>query len=554
LSSLRRAFDVLRAALRSSTLRRLLLAYFAFEIVEMAGWVLLLVVAYQRSGATAAGVIAVAQLVPAAIVAPLGTALAERMHRRNALLVSYGSLSVTMLAIALSLGLDAPTWSFVLGAVAMNCTITVCRPAHYAALPGLAASPGELVAANSASTLMTQCAAFIGPVSLPLLFQFLAPAGVFVALAFVGLIAVVTVVSVRFAPEADAPVDESGEAAAFVDDALGGLRELASIPGALLLLGLLALLFVEVGSLDVLGVVFPQEALGLGPDSSSVLLAAPGLGGLVGAAFTVVLVTRRRMTPALLVGFCSFGLFVAGIGATQALPPAVILAAGAGAARAFVDVANRTLLQRVARAVTLTRVFGVQESVYMGGLALGALISPILIHSLGVRWAFAVVGLVPVVVTLGSWPVLRRLDEQAVLPDPDRLALLRGVAFFGGLPQPQLEVLARAVVPVPVAAAAVVVEEGDRGDDFYVIQAGRVRIVRDGREVAVSGPGEWFGEVALLHDVPRNATVTAIEPTDLLALDRATFLAVVVGHPEAHEEARRIAEQRRSPLDPPSGA
>jgi MFS family permease len=545
MSSVGQATQVLRAALRHSSLRRALLAFLAFQIVEMAAWALLLVVAYQRGGATEAGLIALAQLVPASLVAPLGTAWAERQSRRRALMSSYAALSLTMVAIALTLSLSAPTWAFVVAAAASNCTVTVCRPAHYASLPGLAANAGELVVANSATSIMTSVAVFVGPMILPLLYSFLSSAGIFMVLAVVGATAVVAVATVTFAKDADAPVDEEAEASHFVSDALGGLRELAATPGALVLVGALGLSFVVLGALDVFSVVFPQQALGLGRDSASVLLAAPGVGGLVGALFSVMLATRRRMAPALLLGFATFGLCIAAVGGSQGLVLAALLLAGSGAGQAFVDVTAPTLLQRNASAEALTRVFGVQEAVYMGGLAVGAAVAPILINHLGVRAALVVVGLAPAVIVAASWTLLRRLDRTAVLPDPERLALLHGVSMFSALPQAQLELLVRSTVSVDVPPGKVIIRQGDVGESLYVVQTGRVRVTHDGQEVAISGRGQTFGEVALLHDAPRNATVTAFEPSRLLCLDRDTFLSVVTGHAPARDEANRVADERR---------
>jgi MFS family permease len=334
---------------------------------------------------------------------------------------------------------------------------------------------------------------------------------------------------------------------------MAGVRELSATPGARSLLGLLAIMFVVVGALDVLSVVFPQQALGLGKNSASVLLAAPGFGALVGAGLTVLLATRRRMTPALLLGFTGFGLCLAVASGSQLLAVAALLFGAAGAARTFVDVAARTLLQRSIDAGTLTRVFGLQESVYMGGLGFGALVTPILIHAFGARVPLVVVGLAPVLAALAAWPLLRQLDRHAVLPDPESLALLRGVSIFSALPLPQMELLVRSAVPREVAAGEVVVRQGDVGDNFYVVASGRARVIRDDQEIAVHGPGAWFGEVALVHDQPRNATVVAGEPSQLLSIDRDTFLSVVSRNRSAHDEALRVAQQRRFDDDDDDG-
>jgi CRP-like cAMP-binding protein len=86
--------------------------------------------------------------------------------------------------------------------------------------------------------------------------------------------------------------------------------------------------------------------------------------------------------------------------------------------------------------------------------------------------------------------------------------------------------------------------KGEPGNRFYVIADGEVEVTRDGRPVARLGPGAYFGEIALLRDVPRTATVTATTPTTLLVLERADFLEAVTGHPVAREAADVTIRER----------
>jgi CRP-like cAMP-binding protein len=95
-----------------------------------------------------------------------------------------------------------------------------------------------------------------------------------------------------------------------------------------------------------------------------------------------------------------------------------------------------------------------------------------------------------------------------------------------------------------VAAGAAVMRQGDIGDKFYIVLSGRVdvEIEKDGARATVShlGPGNFFGELALLHDQPRAATVRAAGPVDLLTLDKAQFLDVVNSSPTFEEQLKRI--------------
>jgi CRP-like cAMP-binding protein len=122
---------------------------------------------------------------------------------------------------------------------------------------------------------------------------------------------------------------------------------------------------------------------------------------------------------------------------------------------------------------------------------------------------------------------LRAADVRADVPDPSRVALLSTIDIFAPLAQPALEQLARRLTPLRVPEEAVVMAEGDVGDRFYVIVDGEAVIRKGGRDVARVGPGAYVGEIALLRDVPRTATVVAATPLELLGLDRDEFLAAV---------------------------
>ncbi len=111
-----------------------------------------------------------------------------------------------------------------------------------------------------------------------------------------------------------------------------------------------------------------------------------------------------------------------------------------------------------------------------------------------------------------------------------------------------LELLAGRLTPVQTAAGEVIFSQGDHGDRYYLVSEGRVDVMIDGEHTRTLGPGEGFGEIALLRDVPRTATVTAATPIALYALERDDFLTAVTGHAEssdraenAHREPRRRA-------------
>ena len=206
-----------------------------------------------------------------------------------------------------------------------------------------------------------------------------------------------------------------------------------------------------------------------------------------------------------------------------------------GLANSVVDVNAYTILQRIAPQAVMSRVFGAMESAVIGGMAVGALLMPILIGTIGIRWGLVVVGTGASSVVVLGMRGLRRID--VITFAPPELDLLRRVSLLSLLPEPILESLARALVRVEVAAGDVFIREGDPGDLFYVIETGTVEVTAGGRFLATLGPGDFVGEIALLRDVPRTATVAATSAVVLQALDREHFIPAVTGQGAFREAA-----------------
>jgi hypothetical protein len=220
-----------------------------------------------------------------------------------------------------------------------------------------------------------------------------------------------------------------------------------------------------------------------------------------------------------------------------------VLVAVAGIGRPLIDVAGRTLLQRVVSDRLLSRVFGVLEGLYMAGVALGLVIVPGLLAILGERATFLVSGVfLPLLFLLASRR-LAEIDAASVVPEA-RLTLLRSLPLFAPLSAPVMERLASRLVPVEMDAGTAIVRQGDPGDRFYIVRDGEVAVLKDGRPVASLEQGDFFGEIALLHDVPRTATVTARTNVRLYALERDDFLEAVTGHPLSKEAADTVTRAR----------
>jgi signal-transduction protein with cAMP-binding, CBS, and nucleotidyltransferase domain len=183
----------------------------------------------------------------------------------------------------------------------------------------------------------------------------------------------------------------------------------------------------------------------------------------------------------------------------------------------------------------------------MGALAVGSLLAPFLVWLGGVSLAFVCVGAILPLVAVAAGRQLLDIDRHATVPVVE-IALLRSLPLFAPLPPPTLESLARALEPISAPAGADVLHEGDEGDRFYVIADGEVDIVRDGQVVATRRRGEGFGEIALIYDVPRTATVTTKRDTQLYSLEREAFLLAVTGNATARRAAHDLAAARLEEL------
>ena len=128
-------------------------------------------------------------------------------------------------------------------------------------------------------------------------------------------------------------------------------------------------------------------------------------------------------------------------------------------------------------------------------------------------------------------------------PGPE-VPLLRRVSFFGPLPFATVEHLASVLRPATYEPGDVIIREGDPGESFYLIAEGHARASRDGRQLSEMGAGDSFGEIALLRQIPRTATVTAISHLQVWILDREEFLAAVTGSPESVESADAVVSAR----------
>lgn len=527
---------MLGGVFRNPELRHVELAFAGFNAAEWGVWIAMLVFAYEQGGATTAGLVAVAQLVPAGLAAPFAAVLADRHAPGRVLALGYVAQALALGATAAALLSGAPPLlAYALAAVAATC-VTVTRPTQSALVPSLARTPEELTATNAVSSWIESVSVLAAPATAGVVLAVASPGWVFLLLAVVVAGSALLVARVR------GPVP-AGDAQPALEEALAGFRLLAREPAARVLVGLLGGQFVAIGALDVLYVVLAISVLELGGSGAGYLNAAFGAGGVAGIAVTIALVGRHRLLPPLVLGIVVWGAAFALLAAWPTTLSAVLLLAAAGLGRSVLDVAGRTILQRTAPGDVLSRVFGVLEGLSMAGLAIGSLLTPALVGLVGARWTIVGIGALLPVGVLVTARALAEIDRRAPLPVVE-IALLRSLPLFAPLGAPRLEGLADSLAELEVPAGTVVVREGEPGDRFYVVAEGELDVDAAGRELRRLRRGEGFGEIALLREMPRTATVTARTDARLYTLDKASFLAGVASHPRASGEAERLVSER----------
>ncbi len=550
LADLRTSLTALASSFRSPDIAKALAAYLAFTITEWAAFIALIVYAFQDGGSVMVGLVSLLQLIPAAVLAPIGSVLGDRHRRERVLLYAYASLAATTALAALALLTGAPAPLVYVSATSAGWMITLVRPTHASLIPRLARTPQELSSAYAAGSVLESSSILLGPLLAGGLMS-LAPGSVSgpgvvdAVLAVLLLLGTVSVASIRVRTE---PAHDSGNSGIRVvaSEAVAGVRAVARDRRSLLLVLTMGLALVQLGFIDVLIVILAFDVLGTGDAGVGFLTASIGVGAVVGAAFAIGLAARWRSSRSFRWGVSWSGISIAGIAAQPALAGVFLAMSGAGGALA--DVNGRVMLQRLIPDKQLSRAFGVLESLYMAGEGVGSFLASLLVVVLGTRWTLLIAGmLLPATALLGR-RAFDALDVGVRIPS-EEMALLRSTRIFAPLPTPMLERLARNLVPISVPDGSVVITQGEAGDRFYAIVEGTVEVFVDGRPITTLGPGGSFGEIALIRDVPRTATVVATSESRLLALDRDEFLRAIVGHEDTSDAAHGLATERLDELE-----
>jgi MFS family permease len=483
-----------------------------------------------------------------AVTAPVAATWADRVARKKVMVLCDLGRAILVTAAAVCLFLDTPVAPIFVLATLTSLLGTPFRCAQRALMPALAATPEELTASNGASSTIESLSFFVGPAlgavligvaDIPVVFLLNSLTFMW-SMTMVAGIAVPT--KVQPAEPGSGGAEDEPVKEGLLAEVSGGFRSIYADKDLLVVAWLVSAQTIVAGASAVFLVVMAVDVLGTGAHGVGYLDSVLGVGAVAGGFLAIARAGRRRVAQDFNVGVLLWALPLLLV--TIWPSPVTVFASVAllGIANPLVDVNFDTIVQRLTPDAVLGRVFGSLEACLIATMALGSFVMPLLLHVWSLRTALAVVGLGVTAMTLPFLPRMRRLDTR--LTAPAGLELLRRIPMFVPLTPATVEGLARKLVTVSFAAGEMVLQQGEESDRFFVIESGLVEVSRSGAVLRREGPGDFFGEIGLLRDVPRTATITATEDTVLLTLGREDFLAAVTGQREATLAADDIVSRR----------
>ena len=549
-SALGDTYRLFASVFRNPALRKLQFALLGSMIGDWASATALAVWVYGVGGAKAVGIYYTVRLLLMALSSPLTGTMADKLPRRLVMIGADLLRCVLFIAIALLIWAEASSAIvFVLFGIA-SLAISAFRPAQAAWLPSLANSPEELTAANGTSSTLESLSFFIGPAIGASMLSFTDVSTVFLvnAATFAWSAALVASVKVPHREpveprrQAGTEPEEPHEPRTFVGEIAHGFGTIRRDRDILMVGVLLCVQTIVAGASAVFMVVMAVEILETGPRGVGYIDSIFGVGAVIGGIVAIGRAKRRKLAGDMFLGVVLWGLPLVIIWMVP--HPVVVFAVIAmmGFGNPLVDVNFATLVQRISPEEVLGRVFATLEGACILTMALGSFTMPFLVEWLGFEEALAFLGVAVTLLALPWLPRVRRLDAR--LGVPPNLSLLEAIPLFAPLTPATVESLARKLTRLEVPAGTTVIVEGQQSDRFYVIESGSVAVSHGDTLVRHETDGDFFGEIGLLRDIPRTATITADEDTVLQVLERDDFLAAVTGQDDAHRAAEAVVSRR----------
>jgi MFS family permease len=504
-------------------------AWAAYITAEQGLEIALVVFAYGHGGIVAAGFLAAARSAASAVTAPFTAGLGDRFDRRLVLVAAALLTSAVVACMSLAVAMAHSRWPVFVLAVVAAVVIPVYRPVQAALMPRLSDTPAQLTAANVIVSMLEGVGNLAGPALAGGLIVWAGAAPAFAALAALSF---ATALAVSRVPSTPAAALAAGVSR--TRRLLAGFATVASNADVRVLMGTFGLSMVVWGAFfQVLVVAVAVQRLGAAEGGAGLLASAAGVGAILGAIGSAGLIAWSAALVALAV--------------TSAAVVAYAMVIVTGTGLVLMDVVTFTLLQRAADDRLLARVFGVLESLMRAAIGIGALTVAALASVTSLSTTLVLVGALQPIGLLVAWRGLSRVDRLAGA-DPARIRLLRSVELFSFLPPAEMERVASHLQRVDAESGDVLMRQGDRGERVFLVKSGAVEVISDGFHVTDLGPGSLVGEIALLRDVPRTATVRVADPAELYALERDEFLRIVTGDVTVAGQAGAIADARLSEL------
>jgi MFS family permease len=549
-AAVRETWGSLAAVFRNPRLRRLQLALAGSLIGDWAYATAVAVFAYGVGGAKAVGLYFTVRLALIAVASPMLAVAADKWPRRAVMIVSDLVRFVLVALAAVCLYLDAnSSFVFVLAGLA-SLAGAAFRPAQNAWVPALADNPEELTASNGTASTLESLSFFVGPTLGALLITVTDVPTVFLvnAVTFLMSAALVSGIHERepepsSTPPTAAPDDEDDqEPSGFLGQLFGGFGAVAHDRDILMVGVLLCVQTIVAGASAVFMVVMAVDILETGAEGVGYIDSMFGVGAILGGVYAIGRARRRRLCWDLVLGVMlwSLPLLLVWLWPSWATVFAAAIVMGFG--NPLVDVNFATVIQRITPDALLGRVFGTLEGACLGTMALGSLMMPFLIEAVGFRSSMLVLGLGVAVLAVPWIPSALSLDRRIGIPPG--VPLLESVPMLAPLSPDMIERLARKLVRFEVPAGSRIITESQVSDRFFIIESGSVAVSHGDTVIRHETAGDFFGEIGLLRDVPRTATITADSDTVLLALERDDFLAAVTGQDEARMAAESIVSRR----------
>ncbi len=574
--ALRETGSSLSLVFRNPALRKLNLAFAGSAIGDWAYATAMAVWVYSVGGLTAVGIWGTIRLLMMTFVTPFASVLVDRYSRKWIMVTADVLRASVIFVCAVLVWTEAPVWTVFVLATLTSIFAAPFRPAVAALLPHLVERPEELTAANGTSSTIDSLSFFIGP----------ALGGLLLTVTTVPVVMLVNVASFVWsavlvagikerdaeptanadAEDADAvtvgdtTVDSDGgpalavaadhdaadaaeaESESFVQETVAGFKAIWTVSDLRLVSLVYCAQTIVAGASVVYGIAMAVEMTSFGPNGVGYLDSMFGVGAIIGGLVALGRASKMKVGTDFGWGVILWAIPLLLAAVFPHAWAALIAVAIMGFGNPLVDVNAVTMVQRLGDDKVMGRVFGALETGLIASMALGSVLMPLLLHWFGLQWALAILAIGVSAAVLPFMGRLRRMNTT--LGEPDGLRLLRALPLFAPLEPKSLELVAQQLGRLEVAAGETVITEGESGDRFYIVESGSLTASFRGEVLSHQGPGDPFGEIALLRDVPRTATVVADEPSVLLTLDRDDFLAAVTGNSEVSGRADDLIARR----------